>query len=215
MGSLVTKFIGVGNEQATGSGIKIFRVDIDNSHTDVRPCSEAMLSSSTLADLYDAHAAGVFGFLVVVCGSKSEAEDALQDLFVKVGRGMDSLEEIRDPRAWLLTAARRVAIDRHRRTQARRIREKQSSREAELAPIFPAESDPDRELFRSELESALATLPSEQREVVALKLWGDHTFAEIAEVCGCSPNTAASRYRYGLDKLRDQLRPLYDEIRES
>jgi RNA polymerase sigma-70 factor (ECF subfamily) len=38
------------------------------------------------------------------------------------------------------------------------------------------------------------------------------TFAEIAAALDLSPNTAASRYRYGVDKMRDLLRPLYDEI---
>ena len=45
-----------------------------------------------------------------------------------------------------------------------------------------------------------------------LKLWEHQTFDAIAETLGVSLNTAASRYRYGLDKLRQRLRPLYDEI---
>jgi RNA polymerase sigma-70 factor (ECF subfamily) len=52
------------------------------------------------------------------------------------------------------------------------------------------------------LEQALRTLPPEQRELVALKIEGDLTFGEIAVVLGISPNTAASRYRYALEKLR-------------
>ena len=60
---------------------------------------------------------------------------------------------------------------------------------------------------------ALADLPSEQRAVVHLKLWENLTFEQIAEALDISPNTAASRYRYGVDKLRDQLRPLYEEIK--
>jgi RNA polymerase sigma-70 factor (ECF subfamily) len=49
--------------------------------------------------------------------------------------------------------------------------------------------------------------------VVHLKLWSGLTFERIAEVLEVPLNTAASRYRYGLDKLRARLRPLYDEIR--
>ena len=45
-----------------------------------------------------------------------------------------------------------------------------------------------------------------------LKLWLDMTFEEIAETQGIPLNTAASRYRYAIDKLRTRLRPLYDEI---
>jgi RNA polymerase sigma-70 factor (ECF subfamily) len=63
------------------------------------------------------------------------------------------------------------------------------------------------------LSNALGELPAEQRAVVHLKLWEGLTFETIAETLGLSPNTAASRYRYGLDKLRARLRPLYDEIK--
>ncbi|HEY0548818.1 MAG TPA: sigma factor-like helix-turn-helix DNA-binding protein, partial [Verrucomicrobiae bacterium] len=57
------------------------------------------------------------------------------------------------------------------------------------------------------------TLPTEQRAVAHLKLWEGLTFEVIAETLGISPNTAASRYRYAIDKLRERLRPLYDEIK--
>jgi len=59
----------------------------------------------------------------------------------------------------------------------------------------------------------LGELPAEQRAVVHLKLWEEFTFETIATALDISPNTAASRYRYGLDKLRDRLRPLYEEIK--
>ena len=46
-----------------------------------------------------------------------------------------------------------------------------------------------------------------------LKLWEGLTFEQIADALDIPQNTAASRYRYGLDKLRERLRPLYEEIR--
>ena len=51
----------------------------------------------------------------------------------------------------------------------------------------------------------MATLPDAQREVMALKFQGGLTFAEIAAAMGTSLNTAASRYRYAIDKLRTLL----------
>ena len=63
------------------------------------------------------------------------------------------------------------------------------------------------------MANALAELPPDQRVIVHLKLWEGLTFDAIAETLEISPNTAASRYRYGLDKLRDRLRPIYDEIK--
>ncbi len=52
----------------------------------------------------------------------------------------------------------------------------------------------------------LAGLPRDQREVIVLKIWHEHTFDEIGELLGISPNTAAGRYRYGLEKLRACLK---------
>jgi RNA polymerase sigma-70 factor (ECF subfamily) len=57
----------------------------------------------------------------------------------------------------------------------------------------------------SRLERAVQALPPEQQELIALKIDGALTFAEIAAVLGISPNTAASRYRYALEKLRASL----------
>jgi RNA polymerase sigma-70 factor (ECF subfamily) len=48
-----------------------------------------------------------------------------------------------------------------------------------------------------------------------LKLWEELTFEEIAAALEIPPNTAASRYRYGIDKLRDRLRPIYEETRKA
>ena len=79
------------------------------------------------------------------------------------------------------------------------------------SPFAPA-SDPDEQTFRTAPAGALAELPAEQRAVVHLKLWEGLTFEQIADALDIPLNTAASRYRYGLNKLRERLRPLYDEI---
>ena len=93
-----------------------------------------------------------------------------------------------------------------------RLRE-QTGANPEPAPIFAPASEPDERAFREALGAALGEIPVDQRAVVHLKLWEGLTFEQIAELLGIPLNTAASRYRYGLDKLRERLRPLYDEIR--
>jgi DNA-directed RNA polymerase specialized sigma24 family protein len=67
------------------------------------------------------------------------------------------------------------------------------------------------ELPDDALVAAVAALPEAQREVVALKIDAGLTFAEIAAVTGTSLNTAASRYRYALEKLRTALASQEDE----
>ena len=76
-----------------------------------------------------------------------------------------------------------------------------------------APDNTDENAFREAVSRALDELVPEQRAVVHLKLWEGLTFETIAEMLDLSPNTAASRYRYGLDKLRERLRPLYREIK--
>src|SRR5204863_7396946 len=61
----------------------------------------------------------------------------------------------------------------------------------------------------------LAELPVEQREVIVLKIWHQYTFEEISELLALSPNTAAGRYRYGLQKLRARLKGQSYERLES
>jgi RNA polymerase sigma-70 factor (ECF subfamily) len=74
-----------------------------------------------------------------------------------------------------------------------------------LAAAAPAKSEIPAEQS-ARLEQALASLPPEQREVIALKVDGGLKFHEIAAVLGTSPNTAASRYRYALEKLRERMK---------
>jgi RNA polymerase sigma-70 factor (ECF subfamily) len=167
--------------------------------------------SPDLRQLYDAHAGALFGFVLNLTRDEAETRDVLQELFLKVARHPEQFEAIRDPRAWLLRLAHHLAIDRSRRCRAgERALERVA---AEPMQVFAASSDPDETAFRSALAGALLELPAEQRAVVHLKLWEDLTFAEIAETLDIPPNTAASRYRYGIDKLQALLRPLYEELR--
>ena len=70
-------------------------------------------------------------------------------------------------------------------------------------PWFDSESSDDE--TRSQLESKLKELPQKFAEVIMMKIWGERTFAEIAEILDISQNTAASRYRYGLEALKKSL----------
>jgi RNA polymerase sigma-70 factor (ECF subfamily) len=76
----------------------------------------------------------------------------------------------------------------------------------------PEELDDEIIWIRKILGASLNALPPEQKAVVVLKVWEEMTFAQIAEVLDISVNTAASRYRYALDKLRVQLRPLHRDL---
>jgi RNA polymerase sigma-70 factor, ECF subfamily len=84
---------------------------------------------------------------------------------------------------------------------------------AYLVRVVRNEALKEQQESREKVQQAVAKLPAEQAEVVVLKIWEQFTFAEIAELISESPNTAASRYRYALEKLSRHLQPLVDSAR--
>ena len=135
-------------------------------------------------------------------GRREDAEDAVQEVFAAMFKSSRNLAEVQNLTAYLFTSLRRAAG----RSAARRLREPRSG--ASAIADLTARADPsDRSSFDSErLQKALLALPAEQREVIALKIDGGLTFAETAQVIGISANTAASRYRYALERLRALLK---------
>jgi RNA polymerase sigma-70 factor, ECF subfamily len=170
-----------------------------------------MPRSVELERLYDEHAQSLYAFLLNFTRDEADTRDLLQEIFVKLAREPKLLSGVRDERAFLLRLAHNAAVDWMRRRGARERTKENFA--AETSSCFAPAGDPDEKFFRDELSAALAELPEDQRAVVHLKLWEGLTFEEIAAALEISPNTAASRYRYGLDKLRDRLRPLYEEIK--
>jgi RNA polymerase sigma-70 factor, ECF subfamily len=163
-----------------------------------------------LERLYDEHAQSLYAFLLNLTRDEADTHDLLQQIFVKLARDETLLKGVRDERAFLIRLAHNTAIDWIRRRGAReRTREHLAAQNT--SPFAPT-NDADERIFRNELSAALAELPPDQRAVVHLKLWEGLTFEAIATALEIPLNTAASRYRYGLDKLRARLRPLYEEI---
>ena len=169
-----------------------------------------MPAEADLERLYDAHAAALYALALNLTRNEADARDLLQDAFVKVARHPESLRDVREERAFLLRLVHNAAIDLFRRRQTRTAVADAFAQEPPT--VFAPTADPDEQAFRSALTDALAELPADQRTVVHLKLWEGLTFEAIAEGLGIPLNTAASRYRYGLDKLRHRLRPLYEEL---
>jgi RNA polymerase sigma-70 factor (ECF subfamily) len=170
-----------------------------------------MAPAPNIERLYDEHAPALFAFLLNLLRNEADTYDVMQELFLKLGRRPALLEGVRDERGFMLRLAHNAAIDLIRRRDARERNYGQLAREQ--ISLFAKSPDPDEQIFREKLAEALGELPPEQRAVVHLKLWEKLTFEAIAETLEIPLNTAASRYRYGLDKLRDRLRPLYDEIK--
>ena len=169
-----------------------------STSTREQACAEAGVD---LAALYDAYAASLYRYLLALLPRPEEAEDALQEVFLGVlrrtGRG-----RITDLRAYLFRAARNQAFMALRK---RRTREKTAEAAAALSWIDLEACAPAQREIAIDIDCALRRLPSEQREIILLKLSEDLTFREIAELLGLPRATAASRYRLALERLRSIL----------
>ena len=132
--------------------------------------------------------------------SHAEAQDVVQETFIAL---MARPQPPELPEHYCLRSFRNRALNYRRGLWRRLTRELESRRWFERSP---GESPAEREAMRE-----LARLPQEQREVIVLKIWHEHTFEEIGELLDISPNTVAGRYRYGLQKLRLRLKgPCYE-----
>ena len=161
----------------------------------------------TFADLYDQYGTRLYRTAYGMLGRREDAEDAVQDVFAALLRSRKGLAGVNDLTAYLFSALRHAAV----RCAERRKREPATSNNIEDIPAITANEQRERGIAdkSEQLEKALRKLPEEQREVVLLKIDGQLTYAQIAEVLEISINTAASRYRYALEKLREMLQERY------
>jgi len=144
--------------------------------------------------LYAQHGPGLVAYACSILGDRAAAEDVLHQVFLKLLER--SVLAPDDSRTYLYRAVRNTALN-VRRSRSRLV-------EFDSQPAwFEAPSGSAGEAIA--LELALKELPSEQREVIMMRLWGGMTLEEAAAVLEIAPNTAASRYRYGLAKLRQRL----------
>jgi RNA polymerase sigma-70 factor (ECF subfamily) len=144
--------------------------------------------------LYEAKAAQLLLYGRALGLSHSEAEDVLQETFVAL---LALAGEPPQPEFYCIGAFRNRCANYRRSLWRRLKREIESSRWFER----DSEANPAEEAAMR----CLAKLPTEQREVIVLKIWHELTFELIGEMLEISPNTASGRYRYGMKKLRDCL----------
>jgi len=144
--------------------------------------------------LYEAKAAPLILYGRALGLSHGEAEDVLQETFLAL---MQLPQLPSQPEHYCLRSFRNRALNCKRSFWRRLTRELESHRWFEKSP---GESPAERAAM-----NCLAELPPEQREVIVLKIWNQLTFEEIGGLLEISPNTAAGRYRYGLQKIKLRL----------
>ena len=159
--------------------------------------------------LYDAKAAELILYGRALGLGHGEAEDVLQETFM-------ALMQMPVPPGRLEHYCVRTYRNRarnYRRTLWRRL-----TREWEVLAdghhwFEPSPDDAAERALQTATVRALEALPADQREVIVLKIWHGYTFDEIGGLLEISPNTAAGRYRYGVQKIKNRLKGIVYEDR--
>ena len=151
-----------------------------------------------------------------------DAEDILQDVFYQFTRMNDLINPIENISAWLYRATRNKIIDHYKKKQDEPLPASYDEDSDEYIfdeitdIIYGEEATPEIEMLRSlvyeEIQTALADLPKEQREVFELTELLDYSVKEAAEKTHAPVNTVLSRKHYAVKFMRKRLQELYDDV---
>jgi RNA polymerase sigma-70 factor (ECF subfamily) len=166
--------------------------------------------TAALADLYDRHSHLLFGLLLRIVRNRGEAEEILQDVFVRVWTRAELYDDrLGGPRPWLVRLARNSAIDRLR---ARRVGEASSTPPLDESVAGTASAAPDIRgpeavdaERRGSVKDALAGLPAEQRRLIEAAFFEGYTHSELAERFRLPLTTVKTHIRAGMLAMRQRL----------
>ncbi|MHC4743008.1 MAG: RNA polymerase sigma factor [Planctomycetota bacterium] len=157
-----------------------------------------------LRQVYDKYKGHLLKLAIALTADISLAEDVVQDVFARLAESHDRIGMQGNLKNYLITCLinriRTLRRDRQRREGKNPALAEQASA-ALQRPDQWAELNEEMQL----LVSALAQLPTEQRETITLRFEAGMRFRQIARVQGASVNTTHGRYRYGMEKLRSLL----------
>ncbi|MGB1698622.1 MAG: RNA polymerase sigma factor [Nannocystaceae bacterium] len=172
--------------------------------------------AASFEELTRRHRRGLFNFLLRSVGNRARAEELLQEVFLRVIRARERYVVTAKFTTWVYTIARNIAIDESRRAKFRRhrsldaptaMRDGEGPSLHERIPATQVSTDDAAQAptIRDRVAAAVSQLPEEQREVFVMRQFRGMSFRQIGEVVGASENTAKSRMRYALEKLRKDL----------
>lgn len=157
-------------------------------------------SEEALGRIYEKYKTDMLVLAMVLLNDKSAAEDVMHDVFLSFVQNIEKFSLTGSLKSYLLTCLA---------NRARNLNKAKYRQNVELNPAEPVSSGSDGPLPAimcneqlQQLSSAMTQLPYDQREVIMLHFQADMAFRTIGKSLGISANTAKSRYRYGLDKLR-------------
>jgi len=164
---------------------------------DVITCEGGRLDQSKAAELFRLHHLALFRYAFRLTGRRDVAEDVVQEVFVRVVRGLERYRAEGRDVAWLFTIARRLLIDRQR-SQRRQPDDMPDT------PVSEPRSDPSQELTIA-LAEALGAVPEPDRDAFLLRELGGLSYEEIAAACDATVDGVRSRIYRARMRLRAAL----------
>ena len=178
--------------------------------TAVHDQDRQLAKEAALAALVEQYASTLYRVAFSVLRNAADAEDAVQEAFLRVLRHRDSLEDIRDHRVWLIRIVWNIVLDRKRRAKTR----PETDDVVELARVLPATGLSAEEVasaaqHHSHVLRMVDTLPPKEREVLVLSAFEELSSVEIASVLGITESSVRSR----LFRARNLMADLLDRPR--
>jgi RNA polymerase sigma-70 factor (ECF subfamily) len=155
-----------------------------------------VVDQSLLSRLLDEHGPALVLYAQQLC---NWPEDVVQEAFIRLMRQRPAPDNIVP---WLYRVVRNEALNSSR-ASARRARHERAGASHSTCWFVPPSDDA---IDSRSATEALEMLPSDEREVIVLRIWGGQSFEEIAELIGKSTSTAHRRYEQGLALLREKWR---------
>ena len=155
--------------------------------------------------LYDQYLQPIYQFIYFKTHHRETAEDLTSQTFIKALKAIQSFDTKKASfKTWLYQIARNTVIDHYRSFKQERPLEDAWN----INDKADVERDVDFQLKIEAVESYLETLKPEQREIILLRLWGGHAFAEIAEITGKTEAACKMNFKRSMEKLRCDFAPL-------
>ena len=165
------------------------------------------------AVLYDSLAPQVLGYVRV--RGASDAEEVLGDVFLHVARGIGAFEgDGSSFRSWVFVIATSRLLDERRRQRRKPTEPLEAVTEERLSGSLDVQAEVEQAAAAAEVAALLAVLTPDQREVISLRVFGELTSQEVADIVGKPVGAVKALYRRGLGGLRRALEPEMGEAQE-
>ena len=163
---------------------------------------------SALEIIYDQMGERLYKYILSILCSEMKAEEVMQNLFVAIAKKRHRLARASNLTGYIFAMARNQAVDFLR---SQPVHEKNIEDYENIIALKGNMTDRRDDEELREVNHVLLSLPQKQKEVISMKIFQGMPFKDLAKALNISSNTVASRYRYGIEKLRNKLRRLRDE----